>query len=271
MIAKIAWRNVWRSRTRSLVVIVAIMVGIWAGVFMTALATGMMEARTQDMVGNFLTHIQIHHPEFLLDKKMKYSLDNLEELENTLQQEDSVINFARRVVINEGMLASTKGNRAVRIIGIDPEKERQITTMYERVVDGNYFEDYKGRPVYLSKKIADKYEYEIGSKVILQFQDESGDIYPVKYKVCGIFSTVNGPHDELTVYVPYQTIFDQIGQEVYQQIALVTPDKKAAKQLAIDLQKRLPDYDVAYFGKISPDLGYSDDMMDTIGRKGRQR
>lgn len=262
MILKIAWRNVWRSRLRSSVVIFAIMAGIWAGISMTSMSVGITYARTEDMINNFLSHIQIHNPLFKTDNKVQYVIDDLEAVENYLQQKDSVLYYAKRSIFREGLLASSKGNRNMKIVGVNPDDERKVSTLHNSTTEGNYFEEYKGRPVYVSRFIADKYDYEIGDKVILNYTDTTGVQHGTKHKVCGIFETVNSNHDESTLYVLNSDLFEEIGLELYHEIALVTPDQSLASSLEASMQSALPNQEVEYWGKVSPDLGYTDEMMD---------
>ena len=171
MILKIAWRNVWRNRLRSGVVIFAIMIGIWAGIFMSSMSSGMTETRTEDALDHYVSHIQIHHPEYTADRKVGYSIGDIVATESILHADDSVLQYCKRTIYAEGILASAKGNRNVQIVGIDPDEERLVTAIHECIVEGNYFEDFKGKPVCIGKKIADKYDYQIGDKLILQFQE----------------------------------------------------------------------------------------------------
>ncbi len=262
MILKIAWRNVWRNKLRSGVVIFAIMTGIWAGIFMSSMSIGMTEARTEDALGYFISHIQIHNPEFIVDRKVRYSIDNVENVLTELSANDSILHFSKRTIYTEGILASAKGNKNVQIVGIDPEQEKLVTKIHSSIVAGNYFEDFKGKPACIGKKVADKYNYEIGDKLILQFQDKAGDIHAMKFKVCGIFQSVNLQHDELTVYVPSEVLAEETGHAEYHEIALNTYTKAAAIGLAATLQQKLPEQKVEYWGQISPELGYTDEMMD---------
>ncbi|MCB0759959.1 MAG: ABC transporter permease [Flavobacteriales bacterium] len=261
MIPKIAWRNIWRNRLRSFVVIGAIIMGIWAGIFMSSLSIGMTETRTQDILDTFISHVQVHDSTFVYDHKPADFIQNFEEVYGILQNDDSVTAITRRVIYSQAMLASAKGNRSVEIRGIYPEEERGITKLHEYIVDGNFFEEFKGKPVCIGAKIAEKNGYEVGDKLILQYQDIHGEMHAVKYKVCGIFKTINSQHDGFTVYVPAQTLFDETGDIMYHEIALRTFNKSDALSLSNSLQAQLPDVKVEYWGQVSPDLGYTDEMM----------
>ncbi|QCK15716.1 hypothetical protein [Mangrovivirga cuniculi] len=72
MLFTIAWKNIWRNKVRSLVVIIAVMLGMWAGSFILAYMYGMIDQRLQDAIGNEVSHLQIHHPDFDRDNDPKY-------------------------------------------------------------------------------------------------------------------------------------------------------------------------------------------------------
>ncbi|MCP4125168.1 MAG: ABC transporter permease [Bacteroidetes bacterium] len=261
MLLKIAWRNVWRSRLRSSVVIFAIIIGIWAGIFMSAMSIGISETRTRDMIQNFIAHGQIHNPNYTADKKVAFHIEDMDAVESLLTSRPEVVAHSRRTIFNEGMLASAKGNRGVKIIGVDPEMENKVFGLHNKTIDGSYFETYKGRPVFIGKKLAEKYDYEIGKKCILQFQDAEGTIHAVKFKVCGIFESINLRHDESTVYVMNKDLIDELGHPIYHEIAYRTEDKNSAMPVTGMLQEALPNQKVQYWGDISPELSYSDEMM----------
>ena len=87
MIWSIAWKNVWRNKTRSLVVITAFTIGIFAGVYIVAVMVGMMDTRLELAIGNEASHIQVHHPGYLENNELQYTLENYH---STLQQIEAI-------------------------------------------------------------------------------------------------------------------------------------------------------------------------------------
>ena len=72
MLIKIAWRNVWRNKTRSLVIIAAVAIGLWAGFFLMSFYNGLIEQRIRAAIETEISHIQIHHSQFLTDYDIQY-------------------------------------------------------------------------------------------------------------------------------------------------------------------------------------------------------
>lgn len=71
---KLAWKNIWRSRIRSLVVIASIIVGVWAVIFLMSFSLGMGDSYVKNAIKNQFSHLQAHHPGFMDDQLVKYTL-----------------------------------------------------------------------------------------------------------------------------------------------------------------------------------------------------
>lgn len=141
MIGKTAWKNVWRNKTRSLVVIVAITIGIFAGVYSVALMNGMISQRVDAALNTEIGHIQIDHKKFRENNDIQYILSNTEEIIEQLQGIEGIEAISRRTILT-GMANSASKSTGVQIIGINPEEEKKVLSLYENVLPetGTYFE-----------------------------------------------------------------------------------------------------------------------------------
>ena len=87
---KIAWRNVWRNKLRSLAVILSIVLGLWAGFFTMALTLGLNQQRMNGAINSYLSHIQIHHPDFSNNFNIQDSILNSNNVLNTIKDNNKV-------------------------------------------------------------------------------------------------------------------------------------------------------------------------------------
>ena len=126
MIASIAWRNIWRSPVRSGVIISAIAIGMFAGVFTTTFYKGWMDQRLEAGVETEVSHIQIHDPKFTENYELKKYIPDGVRLSGEILQNEAVNGTSPRIVI-QSMIASSETGTGVRIIGINPEKEKTVT------------------------------------------------------------------------------------------------------------------------------------------------
>jgi len=155
MIWSIAWKNIWRNKLRSLVVIIAFFFGILGGVYTVAVMIGMIDQRVETVIGNEVSHIQIHQPRFLDNNELKYTIKNQQGFVDSIKSLPGTVGVSPRIKIM-GM-ANTSGNASgVMIIGINPEDEKKVSGIYKMITDGagSYFNDKDRKQIVIGEKLA---------------------------------------------------------------------------------------------------------------------
>jgi ABC-type lipoprotein release transport system permease subunit len=135
MIWSIAWKNVWRNKKRSLVVIVAVTLGIICGVLLVGVMEGWVRQRLNDAIYNEVSHIQIHNNDYVKNEEIDLTVRNLDEITQSIDSLQELSGFVKRTKII-AMANTPWANTGVIIYGIDPEKEKQITGIYKKIVQG---------------------------------------------------------------------------------------------------------------------------------------
>jgi putative ABC transport system permease protein len=156
MIWSIAWKNVWRNKKRSLVVIVAVTLGIIAGVLLIGIMEGWTAQRLNDAIYNEVSHIQIHNEEYIKNEEIDLTIRNLEEITRSI---DSIQEVSGRVMRTKiiAMANTPWANTGVIIYGVDPEKEKQVTEIYKKIVPygGEYLDNQSPGDILISDKTAE--------------------------------------------------------------------------------------------------------------------
>ncbi|MBL7110933.1 MAG: ABC transporter permease [Bacteroidales bacterium] len=155
MIWSISWKNVWRNKLRSLVVIVAFFFGIFGGIYVVAVMIGMIDQRVKTAIGNEVSHIQIHHPGFLENNELKYTIQNQAGFVDSLESLPEVVGVSSRIKIM-GM-ANTSGNASgIMITGIYPDKEKEVTDIAKIISDhaGTYLNGDDRKQIVIGEKLA---------------------------------------------------------------------------------------------------------------------
>ena len=195
MIIFIAWRNLWRKSFRSLIIMNAISVGIFAGLILVAFSKGLTEQRISHALNTEIGHIQIHRPDFIVREDFNLVIQNSDSIEQILIHIPEISGYSSRLVINS-IASSAETGTNVKIIGVDPEKEKCVSDLHKKLIEGNYFEKYKGVPVIIGSKLAEKLKVKLNSKILLQMRDEKDNISPGVFRIGGIFKTSNSVFDE---------------------------------------------------------------------------
>lgn len=156
MIWIIAWKNVWRNKKRSLVVIIAVTLGIITGVLLISIMEGWTKQRLNDAINNEVSHIQIHNKEYIKNEEINLTVNNLDETILRIDSLKEISAWVKRTKII-AMAGTPWANAGVIIFGIDPEKEKQITDIYKKVVQdgGNYLDVKRSGDILISDKTAE--------------------------------------------------------------------------------------------------------------------
>jgi len=156
MIWSIAWKNVWRNKKRSLVVIVAVTLGIISGVLLVGIMEGWVKQRLNDAIYNEVSHIQIHNSEYIKNEEIDLTIRNLDEITRSIDSLQEVSGWVKRTKII-AMANTPWANTGVIIYGVDPEKEKQVTEIYKKIVPdgGEYLDNQSPGNILISDKTAE--------------------------------------------------------------------------------------------------------------------
>src|SRR5665648_968659 len=142
MIIAVAWRNIWRSKTRSLVILIAICLGLASGIFYMAFYKGMVDQRINTAIKTEASHIQIHHKEYLNNPDKKFVIAHADSVIDIIKSVEGVQATSKRILLNTMIQSPTTGS-GVKVTGIVPENEKQVTNLYSKLIEGSYFEEGK--------------------------------------------------------------------------------------------------------------------------------
>ena len=261
---KISWRNVWRNKLRSIVVIVSVVFGILGGIIMIAMSYGLNEERMNNAVETYLSHIQIHNESFSEDYNIKHTIDNLEAIENAINNDSRVVSYSKRIIIN-GMMSNSNGSYGIQVKGVDPAEEIKVTNTYEKLIEGEYFKSKRENTILVGKKLADRLNLKIKSKVVITFQDANYDLTSLLYRVEGIFRSGNSRYDEANVFVKNISISNNLsGFSGYHEIPILLTDINLRNEVKSDLIPYSSDNIIEAWDDISKDLAYANEMLAAV-------
>ncbi len=261
---KISWRNIWRNKLRSLVVIFSIVFGLLGGIIIIAMSYGLNEERMNNAVDTYLSHIQIHNNLFSEDYNIKHTINNLDAIEKAINQDERVVSYSKRIVLN-GMLSNSNGSYGIQVKGIDPDEEIKVTNTYEKIIDGEYFRSKRDNTILVGKKLADKLNLKLKSKVVITFQDENYELTSLLYRVEGIFRSGNSRYDEMNVFVKNKSITKNLpGFNGYHEMPILLSDIELRGEVKKDLIPLSSDNIVEGWDDISKELAYANEMLSAV-------
>ncbi len=268
---KISWRNIWRNRSRSLIIIVAIVLGLMGGVFSAAVRLGTEQQQYTEAVENQISHIQVHHPEFIANPEPGYFIpDGLSMAEDMTGHPKISIASPRTVL--DGMVASANMSAGVRIKGVNPETEAQTTSLDQLLTEGTYFKDNGRLPsVIIGVSLAEKLNAGVGSRIVLTFQEITGEIVSASFRVEGLFAVSSTRFMERNVFVRADALRDFAGADtrddasadaLVTEIAVLLHNPDDYRFMKEELQALYPDTEVRHWADLMPSLYFSLEFLD---------
>lgn len=264
MLIRLAWKNVWRSHYRSLVVITAITLGVWAGIFLYGFFFGMFDQRVRDVIENETSHIQIHQAHYRDDFDVHLYIRDAQAIVDKIKA-DSTVKAATGRIVCMGMIASPSTGAGVRINGIDPADEEQVTKLKEKLKEGAYFSDDLRTPIIISQKTADKLKVKLHSKIVLTFQAANGEITSGAFRIAGIFHSNNSSYDQSNVFIRRNELQALVGDSIgYHEIAVLLKDQTSMDAMEKRYKAAWPTLMTESWREIVPEIAVIVDMFDQL-------
>jgi putative ABC transport system permease protein len=262
-LAKISWRNIWRNRSRSLTIITAIILGLMGGVFSAAMRLALEQQQFEDTVENQVSHIQIHHPDFVANPEARYRIENGVEIAGQLNERNDIVVASARTVF-DGMISTANMNAPARIKGIDPGIEAKTTSLNEIIAEGTYFEENCRLPsIIIGETLANDLNAGVGSRIVLTFQDTEGEVVSASFRVEGTYTVTSRSFEERTVFAKAGVINELIGAPgAVTEIAVVLEDPDDYRLVAGELAKLYPETTVRHWADLEPALYYSLEVLN---------
>lgn len=264
MIWIVSWRNVWRNKLRSAVIILSVSLGVFAGVFTLAFYNGMGIQRINSAIRTEVSHIQIHTESYMEKGEIGSFLHSTDSIIETLSAINEVKSISTRVIANAIINSAEKGG-GIRLVGIDPGMESQVTDISMRLVEGNYLEKpVKGSPVILGKKLAEKLGVKTGSKLVVGLLDISGQPVYQQFRVSGIFRTASNAFDEVNVFVPSGDVRQMAGmpENSAHEIVLLVSANELAEKVSLQLKSIHPGLNIKNWKEAMPELEYLEESLN---------
>ncbi|MFT5692621.1 MAG: putative ABC transport system permease protein [Oceanicoccus sp.] len=235
LLAKLAFRNIFRQRRRSL--LTGLSMG--GGYVLLALTLSLVEGSYNNLIDIFTHdhtgHVQIHKGDYVDRPGIQKTLSINSGIEQILDNEDQVISWAPRV-FGVGLGYGSSKSAPLSIVGIDPSLEKNTTKIFEKIHQGEYFNNKINGEGYFSAMIgygvADMLKLSIGDEIVLISSGVDGsianDIYIVKALVGNKAS-----YDKMNVYLPLNAAQDFFSmQGKVHEYAVITSRSTEARELA---------------------------------------
>ncbi|MFP8876596.1 MAG: ABC transporter permease [Myxococcota bacterium] len=260
---RLAWRNVFRNPRRTGIVITAVAVGIGGTLFSVAIFSGMMQQMVENAIQTDLGHLQIHARGYDADPEIGLLLEEGGRAEiDALAGDPAVRAFAPRIR-GEGLVTSPSASVGVRVLGVDPPRERMLSRVAGSLVEGRYLD--APRRALLGEGLARRLAVEIGDKIVISAQDLSGDMTGEAVRVGGIFRTPLAALDRGTLFLSLEEAGRLFGLgSGVSEVVVLGGARDEIPSLQARVSAALPGREVRRWDELQPLLRYMLDTMDQM-------
>jgi putative ABC transport system permease protein len=244
LIGRIAMRNVRRQLRRSLLTASAMVLGIGLLMFVRALEGGahLMYVESATRMGT--GHISMEHPNYMGSQDLQDRIA-AEDVERALA---AVAEFTRPEElrasfpqVNVGGLAqSASSSIPVRISGVDPELEGEVSFFADKILEGRYLEPGDRLQAIVGAGVAERLRLEPGSRLVLMAQGAGGELESQLVLVAGIFRTGVPEVDRGVVQLPLSTAREwlELGEDATSVSAILTSDNRT-REISVQIRQHL--------------------------------
>ena len=188
--ARIALRAIARNPRRAMLTLGSLAAGLAAYLFLSALATGFFLQMRDNATDLVTGHVQIEVKGFRDEYDAKLTLTRTDELLAHVRAQPQVAAATPRLQALT-MAASPTQTEPVMLYGVDPESERSVTRLHEKIREGRYLSPGNTREIVVGRKLAERLAVRLGEKIVLMAPAADGALGSAALRIVGIFETDN--------------------------------------------------------------------------------
>jgi len=212
MLLKLSWLNIWRNKRRTLITATSVFFAVLLAVLFRSLTDGIYDNMIHNVVSYSSGYLQIHQKGYWDEQSIDNTFEEDDQFYLELQENKNVTHIMPR--LQTFALASwgskTKG---VVILGIDPDKEREVNNLHEKIISGNYIETVNDKGVVIGEGLASQLKLQVNDTLVLLGQGYHASTAAGKYSVTGIIKLGAVELNNNVVYMPLKLAQYMCGAE----------------------------------------------------------
>jgi ABC-type lipoprotein release transport system permease subunit len=182
-----------------LITAASIFFGVLLSTFMTSMQEGTYSRMIDNVVGFYSGYIQIHHLEYWDNKSIDYSFAPTDSLTEVLDENPAVTSYVPRLE-SFSLMSYENNTKGAAVIGIDPEKEDQMTNISNWIEKGSYLKS-GDKGILLAVNLAKTLGVDVNDTLVLISQGYHGVSAAALFPVRGILKFPSPAMNNLGGYI----------------------------------------------------------------------
>jgi len=183
-----AWRNLWRNPRRTILTVAAIAFACLLLIFMLSWQFGSYEAMINAAVKIHTGHLQVQAKGYQDKQSIRQVVPDPKAVAEILNKAPGVSHYTFRSDAFS-LVSSKQRTYGVLVVGIQPEKEAQVSTLKKIISQGSYLAAGDKDGALLGHLLAKNLQVGLGDEVTVLGQGRDGSIAATVLKVKGIYQS----------------------------------------------------------------------------------
>jgi ABC-type lipoprotein release transport system permease subunit len=233
---KFAWKSIRRNAGRSFFIGFSVSLAVVIAVWTVAFFDGLNHQIEKAVVYTNMGYFQLQDPLYSKSTDSTNPKVWTSELADSLKL-DSVKAASPELVL-DGNISTPEGAAGLSVVGIEPDLHAGFMPIRRKIVAGEFIDASEIGSVVIGKELSDKFKFNIGDQIVLNYQDSHGELRSEILTIKGIYHYNSKGFEKKFVYInqpSWQTLFfnEFKGNILFNRITLLTRDLEASR----DIQK----------------------------------
>ncbi len=194
VVVRMAWRNLWRHGKRTWLTVAAMIFSNTLLVFAISLQFGSYEMMIDNSLHAFSGHIQLQHPSYLEQPKMRYAIKNIADRAQQLREELGLASISARAA-GFALASSQQRSYGVQILGVDAQHEPLVSTLPGLISRGRYLKPGGREEIVIGSVLARNLRVDIGDELSFLGSGFDDSFAAGVVTVVGLFESGNADLD----------------------------------------------------------------------------
>ncbi|PLX91068.1 MAG: ABC transporter permease [Desulfuromonas sp.] len=255
MLWQMAVRNLWRNWRRTLLTMSALVISVSLLILSLGVFSGMFADMLASATQQYHGHIVISKLGYQEQRQLHDTMQYDQHVIDQLQATSDVYGVSPRLR-GFGLLSRDEQTEPAELLGIEPGRERQVTSLNEMIVAGVFPEETRGNWIVLGSGLADKLEVIPGDELVFVTQAADGSIGNDLLIVRGVFKSGDFNRDNSLALVSLAWLQQLLVlPEMLHEISLSINTPMEATPVAKQLAMQFPDtMEVIDWGRLLPEM-----------------
>ena len=205
---RLALKNILFYRGRSVATFILTFISSALFILFVSMQDGSHNSMLKNLLKIYTGAIEIYHKDYRDIGGSEYLILDVKSITDKLAKVDTIEAFSSRYE-TYGLLSNRENSAASMVAGVEPDKERVLSSLHLALKEGEFLNESSGNCVYMGLELAKKLKLHVGEEVAFMGSSSDDSFAADILKVCGTFKTGSFEFDSSSSFIA-RSYFDKL-------------------------------------------------------------